>query len=168
MSRPSFADLQMRLHPAESRIKKLAATTPRPTSFFSTCSGGQMASRLIDRPLMERRSALERFGDIPLARTRRFFDPVTLPRVPCRTAVRWLEASPVGRARTAWIAKRLDDRYRARVNARRSRSSGCEPQIASSAAFGTGATAALSDPCFSAYMTTGETGPCGLYFIGCT
>ena len=55
-----FEALQLRLHPAESRIRKLARETPAIFIVFDllVAPGGES---LIDRPLTERRAALESF-----------------------------------------------------------------------------------------------------------
>ena len=55
-----FDSMQMRLHPAESRVKRLSAEIPRSSS-PSTCSSGT-ARPVHERPLEERRRALRR-GD---------------------------------------------------------------------------------------------------------
>ena len=54
----SFDALQMRLHPAESRVLRLASETPAILLAFDVlvAGGGQ---NVIDRPLTERRSHLE-------------------------------------------------------------------------------------------------------------
>jgi ATP-dependent DNA ligase len=56
----SFSALQMRLHPAESRIRKLAAATPATLMLFDmlVSTSGEC---LIEKPLRVRRAALERF-----------------------------------------------------------------------------------------------------------
>ena len=56
----SFDALQMRLHPAESRIRKLAAETPAVLIVFDLLAtpGGES---LLQTPLLERRDALEGF-----------------------------------------------------------------------------------------------------------
>ena len=56
----SFEALQMRLHPAESRIKKLAMETPAILILFDMLVTPKGRS-LIDAPLTERRAALEAF-----------------------------------------------------------------------------------------------------------
>src|SRR5262249_32478783 len=56
----SFDDLLQRIHPAESRVKKLASETPATFLAFDLLVDGAGAS-LIGRPLSERRAALERF-----------------------------------------------------------------------------------------------------------
>ena len=53
----SFAALQARLHPAESRIRRLAAETPAQFMLFDCLSMGGKA--LVERPFAERRAALE-------------------------------------------------------------------------------------------------------------
>ncbi|MBA3677317.1 MAG: ATP-dependent DNA ligase [Sphingosinicella sp.] len=55
----SFDSLQMRLHPAESRIRKLAAETPAQLMLFD-CLASPSGESLLERPLTERREALER------------------------------------------------------------------------------------------------------------
>ena len=58
--RLAFDALQMRLHPAESRIRKLAAATPARLVLFDmlVAPGGTV---LIDKPLRQRRKALDTF-----------------------------------------------------------------------------------------------------------
>jgi ATP-dependent DNA ligase len=56
----SFDALQMRLHPAESRIRKLAAQTPAQLMLFD-CLADPQGKSLLERPLSERREALEQF-----------------------------------------------------------------------------------------------------------
>ncbi len=100
----SFEALQLRLHPAESRIRRLAAETPAELMAFDLIElGGQS---LADRPLADRRTALERF----MAANRvpgLLLSPATRDR---RTALAWLERS--GGALDGVIAKRLDLDYR--------------------------------------------------------
>lgn len=55
----SFEALQMRLHPAESRIRKLAAETPAELMLFDCLALADES--LLERPLSDRRAALERF-----------------------------------------------------------------------------------------------------------
>src|SRR5687768_8731938 len=54
----SFDALQLRLHPAESRIRRLAAETPAQLMLFD-CLETEREGSLIERPLAERRDALE-------------------------------------------------------------------------------------------------------------
>ena len=58
----SFDALQMRLHPAESRIRRLAQETPANFVAFD-CLLRKARQPLLDRPFDERRSALEAFLD---------------------------------------------------------------------------------------------------------
>jgi ATP-dependent DNA ligase len=56
----SFDDLLQRIHPAQSRVKMLAVHTPATMIVFDLLmSEGEL---LLDRPLKERRAALERFA----------------------------------------------------------------------------------------------------------
>src|SRR5260221_4173801 len=54
----SFDALQMRLHPAESRVRKLAAETPASLILFD-CLMAADGAPLLDAPLTERRAAPE-------------------------------------------------------------------------------------------------------------
>ncbi|RWF05793.1 MAG: ATP-dependent DNA ligase, partial [Mesorhizobium sp.] len=58
--RASFDALQMRLHPAESRIRKLSIETPARLILFDmlVAPGGKI---MLERPLRARREALEAF-----------------------------------------------------------------------------------------------------------
>src|SRR4029078_6160064 len=55
----SFDALQMRLHPAASRVRKLAAEHPARLILFD-CLMSEAGENLLDRPLSERRLALRR------------------------------------------------------------------------------------------------------------
>ena len=57
----SFDNLLQRIHPAESRIQKLAASTPAWLIVFDLLANAEGDS-LIERPLSERREALEKFA----------------------------------------------------------------------------------------------------------
>jgi len=99
----SFEALQMRLHPAESRIRKLSAETPARLMLFDCLwSDGDIAGK----PLSERRAALEAFHAANRSPTLRL-SPRTDDR---KTAQRWLDAT--GGALDGVIAKRLDESYR--------------------------------------------------------
>lgn len=67
----SFDALQNRLHPAESRVRKLAAETPAMFILFD-CLATELDGSLVNAPLTQRRMALERFfaalGDQPMLR----------------------------------------------------------------------------------------------------
>ena len=100
----SFDALQLRLHPAESRIRKLSQQTPAELMAFDLLEvGGQS---LLDEPLSARRKALERFMDKNAAPALHL-SPVTYDR---STAVGWLERS--GGALDGVIAKRTPQEYR--------------------------------------------------------
>jgi ATP-dependent DNA ligase len=100
----SFESLQLRLHPAESRIRRLAAETPAQLMLFDLLAGEDGAS-LAERPLSERRAALE-------ALHARESEPSVLLS-PMTTDVRvarsWLEMA--GGALDGVIAKRRDGPY---------------------------------------------------------
>ena len=100
----SFGALQLRLHPAESRIRKLAKETPAELMLFDALEVG--GKSLLDRPLTERRGALEQFF-AKNSVSGLHLSPVTLDR---KNALRWLERS--GGALDGVIAKRLDLQYR--------------------------------------------------------
>jgi ATP-dependent DNA ligase len=120
----SFDALQMRLHPAESRIRKLAAATPARLELFDILEGPD-GTLLLDRPLTERRAVLEAFGE-------RLARPGRLAVSPCTRDVaqaeRWLEDFGDG-ATDGVVAKRLDGRYeageRAMVKVKRLRTADC-------------------------------------------
>lgn len=118
----SFDALQMRLHPAESRIRKLAGETPAKLMLFDILAD-PTGRVLTDRPLTERRAALETFvkstgnEDIELS-------PATLA---IKQARKWLKGS--GGNTDGVIAKRLGDPYlpgeRAMVKVKRMRTADC-------------------------------------------
>lgn len=100
----SFAALQLRLHPADSRVRKLAAATPAHFILFDLLELG--GKSLVALPQGARRAALEQFADAnPADRLR--LSPATTDRA---VALRWLKRS--GGALDGVIAKRLDLPYR--------------------------------------------------------
>ncbi|THD81624.1 MAG: ATP-dependent DNA ligase [Phenylobacterium sp.] len=119
----SFDALQMRLHPAESRVRKLAAETPASLVLFD-CLLDARGKSLVDAPLTRRRTELEalfkRFG----APERVSLSPGTDDPAQAR---RWLAA--VGAALDGVVAKRLDDPYqpgeRAMLKIKRMRTADC-------------------------------------------
>jgi len=117
----SFDALQLRLHPAESRVRKLAAETPAELMLFDLLSlkGDDYA----ERPLRERRRALETFFK-SIHEPKLKLSPATTDR---RTALDWLERS--GGALDGVIAKRLDQPYksgeRAMVKVKPERTADC-------------------------------------------
>jgi ATP-dependent DNA ligase len=105
--RLSFSELQLRLHPAASRVAMLAKAHPAVLMVFDLLLGPD-GPPLLERALSRRREALERFFAEEITR-----DTLRLsPRTTSKTdAVRWLK-----RRRDALdgiIAKRLDAPYRA-------------------------------------------------------
>jgi ATP-dependent DNA ligase len=118
---PSFGALQMRLHPAASRIARLSRETPATLVLFDLLAGP--AGSLLEAPLRVRRAALEKFlagktdGHLRLS-------PFTLDRA---VAESWLNAS--GGAIDGIVAKRLDSPYqpgqRAMIKVKRRRTADC-------------------------------------------
>lgn len=99
----SFEALQLRLHPAESRIRKLAAQTPAQLMLFDCLSLGEADLRA--EPLHKRRDALERLHR--QARSEALLlSPFTEDRA---AAERWLASA--GSALDGVIAKRRDGPY---------------------------------------------------------
>jgi ATP-dependent DNA ligase len=101
----SFDALQLRLHPAESRVRKLAAETPAIFILFDILLTPDNRS-LIPAPLGERRAALEelfpRLGGQKLR-----LSPYTRD---VREARKWLKRA--GGSLDGVIAKRIDEPYR--------------------------------------------------------
>jgi ATP-dependent DNA ligase len=102
--RLDFEALQMRLHPAESRVRRLAAETPAQLMLFDVLQIGN--ERFDEHPLVERRKILERFHAAN-AVDGFLLSPATTDRA---VALAWLERS--GGALDGVIAKRLDQPYR--------------------------------------------------------
>jgi ATP-dependent DNA ligase len=104
----SFEELQLRLHPAASRVAKLAATHPGMLIVFDmlrTPTGTDVTSR----PLSDRRAALETFfNSLPQTPVLRL-SPRTEKRA---EAVKWLARAGRGEL-DGVVAKRLGDHYRA-------------------------------------------------------
>ncbi len=100
----SFEALQMRLHPAESRVRKLAAETPARLMLFD-CLWAE-GEDIADRPLAERRTALEAFHAAHRSAMLRL-SPFTEDRA---VAQRWLAGA--GGALDGVVAKRRDEPYR--------------------------------------------------------
>ena len=102
--RLDFEALQMRLHPAESRVRKLAHETPALLMVFDVLEIG--AKRFDAKPLSDRRSALEKFYRAN-AVDGLLLSPATTDR---ELALAWLKRS--GGALDGVVAKRLDQPYR--------------------------------------------------------
>lgn len=101
----SFDALSQRLHPAESRIRKLSVETPAMFMVFDLLRLG--AEDLSPKPLDERRARLERFMAAVHAPAL-LLSPQTDKPAQARD---WLERS--GGALDGVVAKRADDPYRA-------------------------------------------------------
>ena len=117
----SFDALQLRLHPAESRVRKLAAESPAELMLFDLLSLG--GTDYVDKPLTERRAALEKFHhSVDAAQLK--LSPATRDR---DEALGWLRRS--GGALDGVIAKRLDQPYqsgeRAMVKVKPERTADC-------------------------------------------
>lgn len=101
----SFDDLLMRIHPAASRIRKLAAETPANYVVFDLLVD-ERGNVLAEMPLLERRQKLEQFfRNVHSSHVR--LSPATTDR---NTALRWMKE--LGAAGLdGVVAKRLDQPY---------------------------------------------------------
>jgi ATP-dependent DNA ligase len=119
----SFDALQMRVHPAESRIKKLAAETPAILILFDMLLDPKGKS-LIEAPLTKRRAALESFYKSAGETKRLKLSPYTLGR---KKAEAWLDDTQG--ALDGVVAKRSDGPYlpgeRAMLKVKRLRTADC-------------------------------------------
>ena len=103
----SFDELLLRLHPAESRVRKLAAAHPALLIIFDLLADGAK-SKLTDSPLAERRAALEKFAKTNFKKANRVrLSPATTD---FKQANAWF--STPGESLDGVIAKRLDFTYR--------------------------------------------------------
>ena len=103
----SFDDLHQRIHPAESRVRKLAAETPATLLVFDLLVDADARS-LVERPLAERRPALDAFFAALPSNDRVTVSPATRDR---GLAERWMrELGAAGL--DGIVAKRLDEPYR--------------------------------------------------------
>ena len=103
----SFDQLLMRIHPAESRVRKLAHEHPARYVAFDLLVDASGRS-LVDLPLAKRRDALERFAERAFAKAPAFrLSPATRSRADVE---RWLATS--GDDIDGIVAKRLDAAYR--------------------------------------------------------
>src|SRR5205085_7202065 len=102
----SFDDLLLRIHPAESRIRKLSAETPATLMCFDLLvnASGKLLTEL---PLAERRRRLEEFFRAVPPNERNRLSPATTDR---KQAEKWMgELGSIGL--DGIIAKRLDAAY---------------------------------------------------------
>lgn len=106
--RLSFGALLERIHPAASRVEKLAREHPALLEVFDLLVDGRGRS-LVEAPLRERRRALDQFAARALAGAERVrLSPATEDRAAARRWMRELD-------RRGWdgvVAKRLDAPYR--------------------------------------------------------
>ena len=119
----SFDALQMRIHPAESRIQKLAAETPAILILFDMLLDTD-GNSLIEDPLVKRRAALERFYKAARQTEGLKLSPYTADR---KQAGRWLDSARG--ALDGVVAKRSDGPYlpgeRAMLKVKRLRTADC-------------------------------------------
>ena len=117
----SFEALQMRLHPSESRIRRLAGETPAVLTLFDMLQAPS-GDDLRKRPLAERRRALQAFvaslGEVPALSV----TPGTANRALAQT---WLDEGKL----EGVVAKRWDGPYlegeRAMIKVKRTRTADC-------------------------------------------
>ena len=104
--RLSFEDLQHRLHPAESRVQKLAAATPARLIVFDLLAGER--GSVVDLPLRERRRGLEQFA------RKNFADSTAFRLSPATSDIGQANAwfGGAGTALDGLVAKHLDLPYR--------------------------------------------------------
>lgn len=121
--RLSFEALQMRLHPAESRVRKLAGETPARLVLFDVLALDGRS--LLDKPLRERRAKLEAFGKTNEIPNRLVISTYTRER---KKAASWLKDFGEG-ATDGVVCKFLQDVYhpgeRAMVKVKRLRTADC-------------------------------------------
>jgi ATP-dependent DNA ligase len=100
----SFDDLLQRIHPAESRVRKLAAETPAIYLVFDLLAD-ESGRSLVGEPWTKRRAALERFAqrEFPAAKGRLRLSPATTD---LSAAQDWLASA--GGGLDGVIAKRAD------------------------------------------------------------
>jgi ATP-dependent DNA ligase len=105
-NRLSFNDLLMRIHPAESRVRKLAEETPAMYIVFDLLEDA--SGPLVQLPLEKRRPKLEAFAKREFRRAPRIvLSPMTRD---VKVARRWFASA--GKALDGIIAKRADLEYR--------------------------------------------------------
>lgn len=103
----SFDDLLQRIHPARSRVLKLAAEHPAAFIAFDLLAGAD-GKLLLERPLRERRKALEQFAEMQFPSGNQLrLSPATTQ---LKRARAWFVR--VGADTDGVVAKRLDFKYR--------------------------------------------------------
>ena len=122
--RLSFDALQLRLHPAESRVRRLATETPARLILFDMLAAPNGAL-LLDAPLSKRRARLEAFTEAAAGSDRLVLSPMTRD---LHVAKRWLAAAGEG-ALDGVVAKRIDSGYepgeRAMIKVKPQRTADC-------------------------------------------
>ncbi|MBB3452755.1 ATP-dependent DNA ligase [Rhizobium sp. BK313] len=122
--RLSFEAMQMRLHPAESRIRKLSASTPAKLVLFDFLLSPDGTS-YVDELLANRRPSLERVMNPHLKPAELVLSPFTTD---IEQARRWLLEAGNG-GTDGVVCKRLDGKYevgtRAMVKVKRLRTADC-------------------------------------------
>lgn len=122
--RIDFDALQMRLHPAESRIRKLALETPARLILFDMLADAK-GKVIIDLALRDRRKALKAFMQTAAVRRKLILSPATSDLA---RAEAWLRDEGKG-STDGVIAKRLDERYaegeRLMIKVKRLRTADC-------------------------------------------
>ena len=120
----AFDALQMRLHPAESRIRKLSRETPARLMLFDMLAAPD-GRVLLERALSERKRALEAFIKAIAAHPELSLSPASADLAQAR---RWLSDSGQG-GTDGVVAKRLDGPYlpgeRAMMKVKRLRTADC-------------------------------------------
>jgi ATP-dependent DNA ligase len=101
----AFEPLLLRIHPAASRVARLAAESPAAVLAFDLLVDEE-GQALVDRPLVERRAALEAFAARHLAEGTVRLSPMSRDRA---QAEAWLASA---RGVDGVVAKRLGDPYR--------------------------------------------------------
>ena len=119
----SFGALQDRVHPAESRIRKLSMETPALLILFD-CLATETTGSLIAKPLSERRDRLERLAKGFALENRTRLSPLTRDAAQARS---WLDDTRG--ALDGVVAKRVDGLYatgkRTMLKLKRLRSADC-------------------------------------------
>src|SRR5207253_7548145 len=101
----SFDELQLRLHPAASRVQKLAEANPAMYIVFDLLA--ENGKVYLQRTLQERRQLLERFAHLNFRSTKNLrLSPETTDQ---RTATKWFKKA--GGDLDGILAKRLDAPY---------------------------------------------------------
>ena len=125
--KPAFDALQMRLHPAESRIRKLASETPAKLMLFDLLAGID-GEPVLDLPLSKRRELLEQLYEKPTGGSLSENIVLSPATRQLKQAMKWLSKAGGGGS-DGVIAKPVDGLYeagqRAMVKVKRLRTADC-------------------------------------------